>query len=405
MVAGRWIFAVLICLFAATAPAMADTELTPDQARIELVFANPRHPLIEGEMILATYRGYYDVPITLEEFSVPRMRDFDWVQLARDKWSVQVVDGREVRVMERPMAFFPQRSGELKLKAATHDLTILTPGGKREQRVIQTAPLVIEVSPAPAAPGTWWLPASAIESSDTWAAQADTLNDGDSVERRVTLRVLGATDKMIPPQPRMREPWLITFRSPEERTTELTPAGPLTTVTWTWTLRPKTGEPGVIPEVQIPWFDTIEREAKSVRLKATPIGYAGFGDNNVVNWQRDFSGAWRMLVAGIAGALCAAILMAPGGRIRRREELLARLRSLLPDRRIRSLRKAGRNADMKSFRRIALTGSDGAEKARILAAIAPLDRHLFGPERQGDEPDLEVLADRIGELGRARHHG
>jgi len=119
------------------------------------------------------------------------------------------------------------------------------------------------------------------------------------------LRALGVTPELLPEQPAMREPWLITFTPPEERNVQNTKEGPVSTVVWVWKLRPITGEPGVIPEVSIPYFDTSQREEKSVIIPASPIGYASFASNNSEAWQSGFKASGWQWAAGLSGIFVA----------------------------------------------------------------------------------------------------
>ena len=112
---------------------------------------------------------------------------------------------------------------------------------------------------------------------------------------------------MLPSQPELREPWLITFTPPEERTVQLTPEGPVSTVVWVWYLRPITGAPGVIPQVDIPYFDTKDRTTKFVTVPSSPIGYASFTNNSSEGWQSGFKPSriiWVGFFFGIAVAAC-----------------------------------------------------------------------------------------------------
>ena len=122
---------VVLFVLALLAPAIATAEepLAPEQARIEILLDAPDARPFERQMLLATIRGVYFVPITLEEMIVPRMRDVEWVQLARDVWSEQMVDGRPARVLERRIAFFPQRAGQVTIRPVLHRLQILDARG------------------------------------------------------------------------------------------------------------------------------------------------------------------------------------------------------------------------------------------------------------------------------------
>ena len=362
----------------------------PAKAKLEWVFEDRKTPALEREMVLATLRGSYAFTITLEQLRVPRLRDFEWIQLDRDTWTDLVINGRTVRVIERHYALFPKRAGQLAIEPVTHSISYIDKQGKRREIEVKSEPVTIEVDPAPTGLGDWWLPAKALEVTDHWSKEASQLRDGENVVRTVTLRALGASAQMIPPQPALRQPWLITFTDPEDRRMELTPLGPLTTVIWRWTLRPITGEPGVLPQVTIPWFDTSKRRSRTEILRAVPFGYAGFGTNTRSQWQARFSGfalAGSALVLGIALPL---LLLSPRGRVRSLGEIMAPVRRLFPSPQILALRRAGRQADYHGLRLAARRLSRSAPEAReprLRAMLFELDKNLFGRGSDKGRPD------------------
>lgn len=283
---------------------------------LELVLDPRETPAFEGEMVLGTIRGVYRETIAREELKLRRMTDFDWIRLGQDLWRQDVIDGRAARVMERRIAFYPKRAGRLEIPAIVHQLELAVPGGGRETRLVRSRPVGIEVRPRPVTGEAPWLPVRALEVSDHWSAEAAVLEDGQRVERRVILRAFGATPEMMPRQPPLREPWLITFSPPAQVNMDVTPEGPVTTVEWRWTLRPVTGEPGVIPEAAIAYYDTTLGRAATAVLPATPIGYASFANNARPGWSSDFGPPVLPLVTGLIASLAALAVSLGKGRSR-----------------------------------------------------------------------------------------
>lgn len=400
MVTLRAALAVLVFWIASGIPAMAQDVLPPEKARVELVLDEPDGVPFEKQMVLATIRSVFFVNLTLEEMTVPRMRDVEWVQLSPDYWAEERIDGRTARVMTRRMALFPQRPGETTIRAVTHEVQITGAGGARTRHVVKSEPVTLQVRPGLAAAGDWWMPVLALEVTDEWNKDAGSLEDGDSAQRSVTVQALGATPQMLPPQPPMREPWLITFKPPEVREMALTPLGPMTTVQWTWNLRPKTGEPGVLPEVRIPWYDTAGDAPQIAILDAAPFGYESFGDNAAINWRSGFQGIWVLVAGGAAGALLTLLAMIPGARIRSRSEIAAAIRRRLPDPDRRALRRAARRGDRRGFRMAAaaLLRRRRLGERETLDVLAPVDAGLFADGDPESGTDLTAVARTV--LGR-----
>ncbi|WP_372834395.1 hypothetical protein [Puniceibacterium confluentis] len=384
------------------APALAQgVELPADQARLELVLDDPGAQPLAGQMVLATIRGIYAVNITREELKLRRMNGVDWIRLGQDVWSQQRIDGRSLRVMERRIALYPKATGSLTLLPVAHELEYLDAGARR-RTIIRSAPVTLTVRPAPERDGAAWLPARAVELSDEWSTDAAQLKDGESAERRVILRVFGATPEMLPTQPPMRAPWLITFSPPEHRSQQLTPQGPVTTVIWRWTLRPTTGELGVLPAVTIPWFDTDAGQARTLTIPAAPIGYLSFADNSAASWRTGFAGGWlAVAVWGLTVTLALSVLAA-GRAIVGVPRDTAR-RALIRWRLRRALRRQVRTQDAEAFRTTAVAllrhhGGGGPQDEH--AVLAPLDAQVFG--RPGPRSGVDLRALRKAVLGLLR---
>jgi len=361
----------------------------------ELVLHPRETAPLEGEMVLATLRGTYREIITNEELKLRRMTDFDWIQLAPDRWGEEMIDGLPTVVLERQIAMFPKRSGTLTILPIAHEIELMNRGNKRQLVNVRSAPVTLEVLPKPAGAGSDWLPVRAMEFSETWSTDPKNLTDGELVERRVVLRALGVTPELLPEQPAMREPWLITFTPPEERNVQNTKEGPVSTVVWVWKLRPITGEPGVISEVSIPYFDTTERQAKTVIIPAAPIGYASFSSNDSASWQAGFRANSLIWLAAIGGML-AALLVALRGMefttapIKRLSDWKARRKEMA------ELKRLEKRGDVLGFRQkmMELLGArTNLDERERLARTKELDALIY-------EDDPKEISDEMSKARR-----
>ncbi|EEX11726.1 conserved hypothetical protein [Citreicella sp. SE45] len=357
-----------------------------DKARLELVLDPREAAPLAGEMVLATLRGIYRQNITREEVKLRPMTDFDWVRLGLDSWTEERIDGLPARVFERRLAFYPRRDGTLEILPIAHRLEVLGAGGKRETVIVRSDPVTLTVAPSPAAAGQPWLPLRALELSESWDTDPARLADGQSATRRIVLRAFGATPEMMPQQPVLRQPWLISFAPPEERNFQVTPEGPVSTVVWTWKLRPITGEPGVIPPVTIPWFDTGSRTPETATIPSASIGYASFSDNAAARWQSLGGGGWPVwALSGLAALVVVALSLrdrVPETGLRRRwqrRRLLLRLRGHV---RARDAAGARRTASRL------LEGMPPVGERQRLRLLRPADDLLY---REGTGGSLELM--------------
>lgn len=388
----RWLSLVLLIAM----PAFAQDR---DTARLELILDPRAAPPYEGEMVLATLRGTYRERIAREDLKLRPMNDFDWVRLGMDRWTDTRVDGLSARVFERRIAFYPRRAGTLEILPVTHALEVLGEGGQRETVLVRSAPVSLTVEPKPPSVGDRWLPLRTLEVSDTWNVDPSQLADGQGATRRVVLRAFGATPEMMPRQPSLRQPWLISFTPPEERNFQVTPEGPVSTVVWTWKLRPVTGEPGVIPAIALPWFDTADRSARTATIPASPIGYASFAANGASGWQVLGGIEWVFWgLAGVATLLPVAMVSRDRtsvGNLIRRMRRRWRRRILLST--LRRLVRAGETTAARKLASRLLEDFSSLDETGRVARLLPADASLFADAAK-PSPDplaLHSLIDNV----------
>ncbi len=369
----------------------------PADAFLELIVEPLSAPPFEQEMVLLTVRGFYRATISRQELEQPESKGYGWMQLGRDRWFDTSVGGRQGRGYERTIAIFPQRSGQLEIDPFAHQLTLLSRGGGRFKHEVRTEPLVLTVRPKPVG-DAWWLPARDVKVTDSWDQPADQLAFGQTARRTVTLEVQGVGPELLPPIPPLRAPGVISFADPEERTTELTPEGPVSRVTWRWTVKPLSDAIGTLEAVTIPWFDTVAREAREIALAPQRVALAATTAVVADDGSPTDGLAANAVAAGlIAGFIFGVGLMVPGLRIRSRAELARLLRRLVPDSETRALRRAARHGDVRAVRvsahRLLRRGrdSDRPHDSAIDGLLAPLDRSLFAPPAAALKIDLRKL--------------
>lgn len=256
--------------------------------------------IVAGEMVPLTIRAVYDLKIANEHLEIAPSEAFDWLQIAPDDWHEERIGGLPRLVMERRLALFPRRAGVLHFGPVTHHLTVIDRESRRQEMAVVGQPVEISVGAFPRERG-WKMAAHGVTLKDELSTDPSRLADGETVTRRVTLRALGALPEMLPPRPVVSENWLITFAAPVERRLILTAEGPVAEAVWTWQFRPETGEPGVLEEVVIPYFDTDAREMRSVSIPPLPIAYASFAESRVEAGDFGMRDRLAGLAAGGAG--------------------------------------------------------------------------------------------------------
>lgn len=361
--------AALLCLLAT--PALAEKTL-------EIVAAPLSPRIVEGEMIPVTIRGIYDTKIAIERLTILPSDRFDWVQLTDDDWREERIEGRNRIVFERRLALFARQTGIASFGPAEHELTVINAASRREPVTVESHRLDLSIAPLPFTERNGWhFAARSLTLTDDLSTRPDRLEDGETVTRRVTLRAEGALPEMLPPRPVVSENWLITFAAPIERSMELTPDGPVSTVIWTWQFRPETGEPGVLEPVAIPYFNTTSRRIEQVEIPALPIGYASFERSRVVGGDIGWTSR-AMMAGGLAlGLMLGTAAILRGNRTTHGMlRALARRWSPLP---AWHLRQAERSGDLLALRRAAAEWvAARPERATGAAeALREMDRAIY----------------------------
>ncbi|MEE2952464.1 MAG: hypothetical protein VYD57_14625 [Pseudomonadota bacterium] len=355
-------------------PAWAQSENLSLEVTVE---AGSETPYV-GEMILVTLTGTYDAYIALESFEDFRLRNFTWIQLGRDIWSKRRVRGQDIPSVERKIALYAQKSGQQTIGPFRHHLTLVAPGGERRVVDVLSNSVTLDIQPKPKTAAGWWLPAKEITLDDHWDMDPANLENGATVTRTVTIQAIGQTADALPPPPKMRAPWLISFIAPEQRSTELTRDGPIGTVQWQWRMRPSRAEPGNLAAFHIPWFDTSDRQMREIVIPSQRIAYAAIVEPNAETDRNVHWGMWAALAFGLGLPVA---LVLPGRRLMTAGEVAIRIRRSLPSRDFIAMRLAERRGDPVRFRHHAmriLKAESDLSDAECERRLAPLDAVLYG---------------------------
>ncbi|MGB3243456.1 MAG: hypothetical protein WBB25_02905, partial [Sulfitobacter sp.] len=281
------------------------------------------------------------------------------------------------------MALYPNRPGSLEIGAFRHKLTLTDEGDDWFEHEIASAPVSIDVVPAPDGED-WWFPVKALRVSDQWSNAPDQLKPGEGVLRVVRIGALGVTPEMIPPMPELASPSAMIFPHPEKRLVELTPEGPQSFAYWRWTIRPSNDISTIVEPITFRYFDTYARVHREVTISAQRVAYGDVTPQVAAPQNVDGSGETASLaqLPGWPLAMLAAVVFLGGFGFAfqgyRLSGWAALYRYPLLDPLARALRRAARRGDGVAMRRAAaqLIRRDGPQAARQ-AALTKLDRLLF----------------------------
>lgn len=361
----------LIALVLLALPASADS--------LRLIVPGGMRPVV-GEMIPVTVRGEYTGRITLEKMTFPDSDAYDWIQVARDKWADERVDGKPFRTFERRIAVFPRQTGTLKIGPVTHNLTKFGENTRiAEEIVADPITLPVMAYPGHGRP----LVAREVEVKDEYSTDPSKLRPDESFTRRITVTAEGTMGQFLPSRPTLREPWLISFAAPERRDTHLTAEGPVAVVTWEWTLRPKTGEVGALEPIQVFFYNPLIRELRGAFTLPIEVGAAGTAGNIAGAATPPQSLRIYSLAALVAGVLIALIAGFIGTTGRGLSAMRDGARRLLPNPHRSALDAAAGAGDLDRLRQatvLYLRHEAQAGRSVDPHAMTPLDEAMFAAD-------------------------
>jgi hypothetical protein len=357
--------------------------LLPGLARAESLtlrfVPHPAHDeVVVGEMIPVTLRAVYDRKVAREQLTIAPSDSFDWIQIDRDRWGEEMIDGKRWITMDRALALFPKRSGLLSFGPATHEITITDERRRFGERTVVARPLPLSVGAFPEEHG-WQLAAAEVTLTDELDTDPARLADGQTFTRRITLRAKGVLPEALPPRPVLGAPWLISFAAPQERRLVLTAEGPVAEAIWVWQFRPLTGEPGVMEGKTVRFFNTRTREMYAVEIAPFPVGYASLFTSQVDSGR--FGAGDRLAEAAALGLRLAAgigLVLRAGVPETSRRAWTRALRRRSPLMRWR-IARAARAGALVPLRRLV-----AERRPEAIEAIALLDRAIYARDARFD---------------------
>ena len=369
--------AAFCALVLATTPACADPAIDQALGDVTVTADVPKDGAYVGEMILLTMRSSIRAQITLHDIRQPALQNFDWQQFGNDRAIETMVNGFRVAGVERSLAVFPRRAGHLAIEPFVRHITVMTPDGGRAEGDFASAPLDIFVRGHEGVepPGSWWLPAKSVAITDSWDQDPEKLGLNETAQRVLVIEAAGITADRLPPPPVLRAAGLISFVGPAERTTLVTPDGPVARAVYRWNLRPVSDAQAIVPAIHIPWFDTQTRQMRDANVAERRVGFV-----NPLGEARAKATVERQGWLIQAGLLALAAALVWGLAVQ----------ALLPG--VDWARWAPLPAPLRAMRRAARRGDAGG----FYAALA--DAQRFAPERWRGVADVPAVAAGLAEV-------
>lgn len=231
-----------------------------------------------NQQLLYTVRLYLSGNIERGSLQSPEMPNAEIKQLGEDKQYSDIVNGKRYQIIERQFAVIPQASGEFTLRGPIFTGEVLAPNTNqrfgffnRTQQINRVGPdITITIKPIPQDIDYPWLPSEMVRVDEEWP-QGDQFIAGEPVTRIVTLTALGVVEEQLPDIPEFYPPSFKLYPDQSTTTTVERDQNLISQRQTSLAIIPT--EPGsyVLPEVTIPWFNTLTEKTEYATIAARTI--------------------------------------------------------------------------------------------------------------------------------------
>ncbi len=250
------------------------------------VSAAPENPYLQAQVIY-TLKLYTRVDIAQARLTEPTLADAVIEKLGEDSHYNTPINGIDYSVTERSYALFPQKSGVLTIPplALTADVvasgqpalnTFLDPPFTRSQR-LESKPVTLNVRPQPANfTGGQWLPAEQLELTQHWSGDTQNMNVGEPLTRTLTLTARGASIGQLPElNAGFDNDGIKTYADQPALSEQQVAGGVIAQRQEKWAFMPNQPGTYTLPEVAIPWFNTLTEKMVWAKLPAMTVTVVG----------------------------------------------------------------------------------------------------------------------------------
>jgi hypothetical protein len=225
------------------------------------------------EQITYTLRIYSLGQVSNGDMSAPTHPDAIVESMGDTKKYYRMAFNNRYEVHERTYLIFPQKSGVLTLASQSFAGTIVDPSSRRRMRARERSNEVsvdIKSPPAEYTGGTW-LPAAALYLAESWDNESKEVFVGDSITRTTTLSALGLLGSALPPLPELAPKGFKTYPDkPQLNSIEHAEGVQSQRAETTAFVAISPGET-TLPEIKIPWWDTVNNVERVAVLPARTI--------------------------------------------------------------------------------------------------------------------------------------
>jgi len=208
----------------------------------------------------------------------PTMQNAEIKQLGDDKQYTDIVNGRRYQIIERQFAIVPQASGEFTIRGPVFTAEVAAANTNqrfglfnRTQQVNRVGPdITVNIKPIPAGIDYPWLPSEMARVDEEWP-QGDAFVVGEPITRVVTLTALGVVEEQLPEIPEFYPPHFKLYPDQSSTTTVEKDSTLIAQRKSSLAVIPTQAGSFVLPEVTIPWFNTLTEQTEYATIPARTV--------------------------------------------------------------------------------------------------------------------------------------
>lgn len=243
-----------------------------------------------NQQLLYTVKLFLSSNIERGSLQAPEMQNAEITQLGEDKQYTDILNGRRYQIIERQFAVVPQASGEFTLRGPIFTGEVMAANTNqrfgffnRTQHINRVGPdITVNIKPIPQGIDYPWLPSEMVRVDEEWP-QGDSFVAGEPVTRIITLTALGVVEEQLPDIPEFYPPNFKLYPDQSNTTTVEKDQSLISQRQTSLAIIPT--QPGnfVLPEITIPWFNTLTQQTEYATIPARSITVAPASSANNAN--------------------------------------------------------------------------------------------------------------------------
>ena len=234
-----------------------ETALTPDSLYVQ-------------QAGLYTVKLYIGKDLLDGQLTSPAMSEGQITQIGKQSEEYEVVDGRRYMVITREYLIQPQKSGNFTIEAPAFN------GQVREnyRRMAVSAiaePLTVEVKSVPNDYSGDWLPSELVDLSEEWQPSDNEVTVGTPITRTMTLTAVGVTKEQLPDIAMKAISGIRSYPDESDRKQLARDGRVISQLISSFALVTQTPGTYTLPEISVPWFNTVIKRVEYATLPARTI--------------------------------------------------------------------------------------------------------------------------------------